>query len=154
MVENPTPDKILDIRSEEDNRITGIGRILRRTSLDELPQLFNILKGDMCFIGPRPIMKEEFEPYINSAKDKIRFMVKPGLFCSVDIKYRATATRAKQFELDADYVNHITFLKDLSIFIKVFIKVLSRQNVYSIPLKEEQSMDHTPSSDDKGDLNS
>lgn len=154
MVYNSTPDKILDIRSEEDDRITKIGRILRKTSLDELPQLFNILKGEMCIIGPRPIMKDEFELYKNSSIAKTRFIVKPGLFCTVDIEYRAVATRDKQFEMDAEYVNNITFLKDLTIFIRVLKTVLSRKNVYSIPLKEEQNMYHTPSTDEKGDLNS
>jgi O-antigen biosynthesis protein WbqP len=154
MVYNPTPNKVQELLSEEDERITRVGRILRKTSLDELPQLFNILKGDMCFIGPRPIMKDEYIPHTNSPEANMRFKVNPGLFCSVDIKYRAAATRTKQFDMDAEYVNNITFLKDLSIFFRVIKTVLSRKNVYSIPLKEGQNMYYTPSSDEKGDIKS
>ena len=152
MVYNPTPHKAQGMLLEEDKRITKVGRILRKTSLDELPQLFNILKGDMCIIGPRPIMLDEFTPYMDCEEAKKRFRVKPGLFCLVDIKYRAAATRTKQFELDADYVKNITLLKDISIFFKVFITVLSRKNVYSMPLKEEQTMYHNESPDEKGDI--
>lgn len=152
MVYNPAPNKAQKILTEEDERITGIGRFLRKTSLDELPQLFNILKGDMCIIGPRPIMKDEFIPFSNSSAARTRFMVKPGLFCTVDIKYRAVATRTRQFEMDAEYVKKVTFLKDISIFFRVFKTVLSRKNIYAIPFKEDQNMYYTPSSDEKGDL--
>lgn len=154
MRHNPTPNKVEKILFETDERITTIGRILRKTSLDELPQLFNIVKGDMCIIGPRPIMNEEFTPFSNSSIAVQRFLVKPGLFCTVDIKYRAVATRTKQFELDAAYVNSISFAKDISIFLNVLLTVLSRKNVYANPLKEDQIMHDMKSPDEKGDSKS
>lgn len=79
--------------SESDNRITKVGKFLRKTSLDELPQMFNIIAGDMAIIGPRPILDFEFEPYKENQRYAHRYDAKPGMFCTVDIDLRATATR-------------------------------------------------------------
>lgn len=124
---NPSGDKLLH---EQDNRITRTGSFLRKTSLDELPQLINILKGDMGFIGPRPVLREEFKPFIGHPVYEKRFLTLPGLFCTVDMTYRATATREQQFKMDAEYVESVTFLSDMHIFCKVFINVLKRKNIY------------------------
>lgn len=113
-----------------DVRITPIGRILRKTSLDELPQLLNILKGEMSIVGPRPILAEEAEYEIEGFSYDKRFTKLPGLFCSIDMKYRAAADREKQFRMDVDYVENITFTGDFIIIAKTALTVLKGSNVY------------------------
>ncbi len=113
-----------------DDRITRVGAVLRKTSLDELPQLFNILKGDMAIIGPRPILPEEAQlPEGNLPYEK-RFSCLPGLCCTVDIKYRATADRKLQFTMDASYAENIKFIQDVLIAIRTAKTVLTGKNVY------------------------
>ncbi len=114
----------------DDPRITKVGAFLRRSSLDELLQLINILRGDMSIIGPRPILSWEFDGYRNNPKYRKRHDVRPGLFCTVDIEFRATADRKMQFAMDAEYVEHISFLNDAKIFFGVFKTVVSGKNVY------------------------
>jgi lipopolysaccharide/colanic/teichoic acid biosynthesis glycosyltransferase len=116
-----------------DIRITRVGRILRKTSLDELPQLFNIIKGDMAIVGPRPILAEEAEYKIEGFSYDKRFSKLPGLFCSIDMKYRAAADREKQFRMDVAYVENITFKKDFIIVAKTALTVLRGSNVYAAP---------------------
>lgn len=116
--------------SSNDSRITKIGAILRRTSLDEIPQLINILKGEMSVIGPRPILPIEFEEYQENEYYAKRHDVRPGLFCTVDIDYRASADRDLQFAMDAEYVENITFLEDVRTFIKIIRTVVLGKNVY------------------------
>jgi lipopolysaccharide/colanic/teichoic acid biosynthesis glycosyltransferase len=115
---------------EGDPRITKVGTFLRKTSLDEVPQFINILKGDMCIIGPRPILKEEFEPYKSNKLYAKRFSIRPGLFCTVDVAYRASASRELQFEMDEQYVNNMSFKLDIDVFFKTFVTVIKRKNVY------------------------
>ncbi|MEA5093484.1 MAG: sugar transferase [Sedimentibacter saalensis] len=115
---------------EGDPRITKVGALLRKTSLDEIPQLINIFKGEMSIIGPRPILKEEFEPYKSNAYYSKRYDVRPGLFCTVDVDYRAVATRELQFEMDAEYVDNMSVKLDVDLFLKTFITVIQRKNVY------------------------
>lgn len=120
-----------DVRTYKgDRRITEIGVFLRRTSLDELPQLINILKGDMAIIGPRPILPEEAEIADNPFPYEKRFSCLPGLFCTVDIKYRATADRKQQFRMDTAYAKHITFKKDFIIAVRTAITVIQGKNIY------------------------
>ena len=130
MVKNPY--QIGGITSYEgDPRITRIGAFLRKTSLDETPQLINILKGDMSIIGPRPILKEEFDPFKSDQFFSKRYDVRPGLFCTVDIEHRATAPREMQFEMDARYVDGISLLLDVQVFFKTFFTVIKQKNVYN-----------------------
>lgn len=116
--------------SESDNRITKVGKFLRKTSLDELPQMFNIIAGDMAIIGPRPILDFEFEPYKENQRYTHRYDAKPGMFCTVDIDLRATATREEQFEMDADYVDNISFGLDFKVFFGIIKTVVLGKNVY------------------------
>lgn len=116
--------------SESDNRITKVGAILRRTSLDELPQMFNILNGTMAIIGPRPILDFEFEPYMDNARFCKRYDVLPGMFCTVDLELRATADRETQFEMDAEYVDNISLGLDVKTFFGIISTVVLGKNVY------------------------
>lgn len=118
------------VNSANDSRITRIGAALRRTSLDELPQLINILKGDMAIIGPRPILPVEFEEFKDEEKYKTRHDVLPGLFCTVDIDYRASASRKMQMDMDIEYINEMSFVNDLRVFLGVIKTVVSGKNVY------------------------
>lgn len=118
------------VNRSDDPRITKVGAVLRRTSLDELPQLFNIINGTMAIVGPRPILDWEFDGYRDDARYRLRHSVLPGLFCSVDIDLRASADRNTQFEMDAEYAENITFLNDMILCIKIIRTVLSGKNVY------------------------
>ena len=116
--------------SEHDARITKIGKILRKTSLDEIPQMLNIIKGEMAIIGPRPILPFEFEDYKNNERYAHRYDAKPGMFCTVDIDLRATATREQQFEMDAEYVDKMSFGLDFKVFFGIIKTVVLGKNVY------------------------
>lgn len=116
---------------EDDPRITRFGKIIRKTSLDELPQLFNILAGKMCFIGPRPLLPDYPVPYEDYQEEyKLRFFVLPGMFCLVDTKYRAKASFDMQCRMDVEYVEKISFWQDIKIFFLTFRMVLMRKNIY------------------------
>ena len=116
--------------SEHDMRITKVGKILRKTSLDELPQMFNIIKGEMAIIGPRPILPFEFEEYKANERYAHRYDAKPGMFCIVDLDLRATATREQQFEMYAEYVDNISLKLDFKIFFGIIKTVVLGKNVY------------------------
>lgn len=115
--------------SESDSRITKVGTFLRRTSLDELPQMFNILNGTMAIIGPRPILDFEFEPFKDNARFCKRYDVLPGMFCTVDVINRA-AYREEQMEYDAQYVENMSFALDVKTFFGVIAPVLTGRGVY------------------------
>lgn len=116
--------------SASDSRITKVGAFLRRTSLDELPQMFNILNGTMAIIGPRPILDWEFEEYRDKNPRYIkRYDVRPGMFCTIDVVDRA-ALRNVQFEMDADYAENLSFALDFKTFFGIIMPVLSQKGVY------------------------
>ena len=116
--------------SASDSRITKVGAFLRRTSLDELPQMFNILNGTMAIIGPRPILDWEFDEYKEKDPRYIkRYDVKAGMFCTVDIVDRA-AERDLQFKMDADYAEQLSFVLDIKTFFGIFAPVLTGKGVY------------------------
>ncbi len=111
----------------KDERMTKFGKLIRSTSLDELPELFNILKGDMSFIGPRPLLVE-YLPRYNSEQIK-RHNVRPGLTSYTAVNGRATLTWPDRLALDVWYVNNMSFLLDFKILIKTFITVFKRENI-------------------------
>lgn len=115
--------------SETDNRITKVGKILRKTSIDELPQLINIFLGQMSVIGPRPVLDWEYEEFAKEEYEP-RFKVRPGMFCTVDVKYRAAASRELQFEMDAEYAKKMSLWLDIKTFFGVIKTVLTGKNVY------------------------
>lgn len=115
--------------SASDSRITKVGAFLRRTSLGELPQMFNILNGTMAIIGPRPILDWEWEEYSNNKRFARRYDALPGMFCTVDVWNRA-ALREDQFEMDAAYVDKLSFGLDVKTFFGVIAPVVTGAHVY------------------------
>ena len=105
-----------------DPRITNIGKFLRFTSLDELPQIFNVLKGEMSFIGPRPIVKSEIKKYGKNFKKA--FSVKPGISGLWQVSGRNKLSYNKRIELDIFYSENMNLLLDIKIFIKTIIVIL------------------------------
>lgn len=108
-------------------RLTKFGRILRATSLDELPELFNILRGDMSIIGPRPLLIEYLPLY--NEKQKHRHDVRPGLSGLAQVNGRNTISWEEKFEYDIEYVKNISFLLDLKLIIQTFLKVFKQEGV-------------------------
>ena len=108
-------------------RLTKFGRMLRATSLDELPELFNILKGDMSIVGPRPLAIQ-YLPYYTET-ERMRHFVRPGLSGLAQINGRNTATWEERFNYDVKYVNKITFLGDLKIIFQTVLKAIQRSDI-------------------------
>ena len=108
-------------------RITATGRILRKTSLDELPQLINVLKGDMSFIGPRPLF-ESYLPYY-TVEEQVRHTVRPGISGWAQVNGRNLLNWDTKLGLDVYYVKHISFRLDLLIAAKTIINILSAKDV-------------------------
>lgn len=108
-------------------RLTSIGKIVRKTSLDELPQLINVLKGDMSLIGPRPLLPE-YLPLYNTEQKK-RHQVKPGITGWAQINGRNAISWEDKFKFDVWYVNNIRFLTDIKIIVKTIKKVLISEGI-------------------------
>ena len=113
----------------DEQRLTGYGKFVRRTSLDELPQMFNVLNGTMAIIGPRPILDWEWDEYKDNKRFAKRYDVLPGFFCTIDLVNRA-ALREDQFEADASYAEKLSFWLDVKTFFGVIAPVLSGAHVY------------------------
>jgi lipopolysaccharide/colanic/teichoic acid biosynthesis glycosyltransferase len=109
------------IKSDKD-RLTKVGSVIRKLSIDEFPQIFNILKGDMSFIGPRPLL-EKYLPFFTE-RELIRHNVKPGMSGLAQVSGRSSVTWDDQFEMDAVYVEKLSFILDIKIFMKTIPKVL------------------------------
>ena len=108
-------------------RITGIGKIVRSLSVDELPQLINILKGDMAFIGPRPLLMDYLPLY--SREQMRRHEVRPGMSGWSQVNGRNELSYTKQFEYDVYYVDHLSFWLDVKIFFMTLFKVFKRDGI-------------------------
>ncbi|EPP5558642.1 undecaprenyl phosphate N,N'-diacetylbacillosamine 1-phosphate transferase [Campylobacter coli] len=108
-------------------RLKAFGKIVRSLSLDELLQLFNVLKGDMSFVGPRPLLVEYLPLY--NEKQKLRHKVRPGITGWAQVNGRNAISWQKKFELDVYYVKNISFLLDLKIMFLTALKVLKRSGV-------------------------
>lgn len=117
------PDDFIFKKScEKDVYVTRVGNIIRKTSLDELPQLFNILIGNMSFIGPRPEIPE-IADYYNDYQKK-RLLMKPGLSGLAQVSGRSDITNGRKIELDIYYIEHYSFLLDIKIFFQTIAKVI------------------------------
>jgi len=115
-------------KTGDDPRLTRVGKLLREYSLDELPQLFNILKGDMSFIGPRPLYVSQMAEW--DERQKKRLLVKPGLTGLAQISGRGQLTREEKLELDVKYVETAGFLTDIKIILATIAQVFGRKNIY------------------------
>nr|BCB22627.1 sugar transferase [Erysipelothrix rhusiopathiae] len=113
----------------DSQRMTSFGSKLRSSSLDELPELFNILKGDMSLIGPRPLLPEYLPRY--SVEQRKRHDVKPGLTGLAQVSGRNAISWDKKFDLDIEYVNNVSFIYDTRIFIQTIKTVISREGISS-----------------------
>lgn len=118
--------------SSNDPRVTHIGKILRKTSIDELPQVFNIIKGDMSIIGPRaPIPKEDVDWNELSDLQKKRLSVRPGLTGYTAALYRNSIPQEEKHYWDCYYVDHVSFAMDFKIFFLTLKTVFSHKNIYT-----------------------
>lgn len=118
--------------SASDPRVTKIGRVLRKTSVDELPQIFNILKGDMSFVGPRaPIPKDGMSWDDLDEMQKKRLTVRPGITGYAAALYRNSIDKAEKQKLDCYYADHVSFVLDIKIIFWTLRTVLLRKNLYT-----------------------
>ena len=115
---NPLPDE---------QRLVPYGKFLRSTSLDELPELFNILKGDMSIVGPRPLLVRYLPRY--NEEQRHRHDVRPGLTGYAQVNGRNTVTWEDKFRMDVEYTRHVTFLGDMKIILETVMKVLRREGI-------------------------
>lgn len=127
----------VDIRNEDgstfnanrDDRVTSVGKFLRKTSLDELPQIFNVLLDNMSFIGPRPDLYNQLEYYDLNGLDKSKFKVKPGITGYAQVKGRNLITWEDKNKLDVYYVNNVNPFLDIKIFFLTIFKIFKREGV-------------------------
>ncbi len=123
-------------KSGQDPRITKIGLFLRETSLDELPQLFNVLFGDMSLVGPRPLYVEQIAEW--SEHEKKRLNVKPGLTGLAQVSGRGSLTREAKLALDVEYVQNASFFYDIKIIFKTIWQIFKRDKIYEERYSESQ----------------
>ncbi len=112
-------------------RITPLGKFLRKSSLDELPQLFNVLKGDMSFVGPRPLLPR-YLPYYTE-EEKLRHSVRPGITGLAQVNGRNAISWDRKLAYDVEYVKNISFLNDLKILLLTAKKVLFGNDINVVP---------------------
>lgn len=110
-------------------RLTRFGKVLRSTSLDELPELFNILKGDMAIVGPRPLLVQYLPLY--NARQSLRHSVRPGITGYAQVNGRNSISWEEKFELDVYYTEHLTWQMDIKVFFKTIKAVIAREGISS-----------------------
>ncbi len=113
---------------KDDPRITKVGKVIRRFSIDELPQLINIIKGDMSIVGPRPILTFQMEEC--NQYERQRLVVQPGLTCYWQIGGRANIQWEDWVELDLDYIENMSLWTDIKIIVKTIPAVFDREGAY------------------------
>lgn len=114
-----------------EKRITPVGRFIRKTSLDELPQLINVLKGDMALIGPRPLLPE-YLPYYTE-RERLRHTVRPGISGWAQVNGRNAVKWDDRLEMDAYYVEHLGLMMDVKVILKTIKNVLVRKDIEVVP---------------------
>ena len=133
------------------DRLTKFGKLMRATSLDELPELINILKGDMSLIGPRPLLVR-YLPYYND-KEKHRHDIRPGLTGLAQVNGRNALNWEDRFKYDIEYVNNITFINDVKILFKTFYKVIKKDSVITAGTGKVIAFDEYRKQQNKTDTN-
>ena len=129
MINDFTPEQMKEwkenFKLQDDPRITKVGKFLRKTSLDELPQIVNIMKGDLSIIGPRPVIEEELEKY---GENKEKFLsVTPGLTGYWQANGRSSTTYEQRMEMELYYIDHISPKLDFKIFFKTIESVIKKE---------------------------
>ena len=129
LIKKFTPEQLEEYKKnfklENDPRVTKAGKILRKTSLDELPQLLNIIKGDLALIGPRPVVKDELEKYGDNASKFLS--VTPGLTGNWAANGRSCTSYEDRMQMELWYVDNISFKADVKIFFKTIIAVIKKE---------------------------
>lgn len=120
-------------------RLTKAGSFVRKTSLDEIPQLINVLKGDMSLIGPRPLLVH-YLPYYTE-RENLRHTVRPGITGYAQVNGRNTVNWDERLEMDAQYVENLSFLNDVKILIQTIQNVINRKDIVIIPGKLYTTLD-------------
>ncbi len=125
--------------SDKDPRVTKVGRVMRKLSIDEIPQILNVLLGHMSYVGPRPTLATR--PYEEiPMDDRKRYEVRPGITGYAQAYYRNSITQQEKFMYDAYYVEHLTFLFDIKILFQTVKSVLVHENIYvSTEAKPEET---------------
>lgn len=123
------------LKIEQDTRITFLGKILRKTDLDELPQLINVLKGEMSIVGPRPMYKEELETHLKIYTEDKKYLpsifkIRPGMTGIWQVSGRNKIPLTERLQMDSQYVENISLLTDLKILLKTPHIVLTRKGAY------------------------
>ncbi|MBQ3053598.1 MAG: sugar transferase [Clostridia bacterium] len=114
---------------DDDPRVTRVGRIMRKLSIDEIPQILNVLKGDMSYVGPRPTLATR--PYSEVPVEKRkRYLVRPGITGYAQAYYRNSITQQEKFKHDCYYIDNLTFIMDIKVLIQTVKSVLMRENIY------------------------
>ncbi|MGI6521052.1 MAG: sugar transferase [Fermentimonas sp.] len=120
-------------------RLTKVGKFIRKTSLDELPQLWNVLKGDMSLIGPRPLFVRYLPYYTN--RERLRHTVRPGITGLSQVKGRNFLPWDQRLELDVKYTEQISFILDIKILLKTIYQVFKRKNIVIIASESGKPLD-------------
>lgn len=123
-------------KSGQDPRLTNFGKFIREYSLDELPQLINVLKGDMSIVGPRPLYMAQMAEW--DQRQKKRLLVKPGLTGLAQVSGRGRLTREQKLELDVKYVETANFWNDIKIIFITFGQVFSRKSIYEDKYSQDE----------------
>lgn len=123
--------------AEDDSRLTKIGKFIRKTSLDETPQLLNIIKGDMSIIGPRPDLPEHMESYEGNEDRKLE--IRPGVTGYNQAYFRNTIPWKQRIKNDIYYIDHLTMWLDIKIFFKTVVSVLKREDVFVAQKSENKN---------------
>ena len=127
LLQNESKDGVI-FKMKEDPRITSVGKFIRKYSIDELPQFFNVLEGSMSLVGPRPPLPDEVKEY--TLEDRKRLHITPGITCIWQIAGRSNIPFKQQVSLDEEYIKNRGFFRDIAILLKTIPAVLTGRGAY------------------------